>query len=204
MPSGLLDSEMLFYYESALITLESRFAVMQKQSVIREKRDIIKSIHSRIKTEESIREKLLRKHLPQSIEAIQEHLFDIAGIRVVVGFIDDVYHIAHALKEQDDIKVVSEKDYIKNPKPNGYRSYHMVVNLPVLHTKGTCRVNAEIQLRTIAMDFWASLEHEMKYKKDIQNQQMICAELKRCADEMASADVDMQAIREMIVEGDQR
>ena len=130
------------------------------------------------------------------------YLNDIAGLRVIVGFIDDVYQIAEALKKQEDINILSEKDYIKNPKPNGYRSYHLVVNLPVRTTESSKRVNAEIQLRTIAMDFWASLEHEMKYKKHIQNQDLICSELKRCADEMASADVDMQAIRDMIAKGE--
>ena len=202
MQESFFDSETMLLYEGAVIELISRFEIMQRQIIIREKRNAIKNIYSRIKSDESICGKLFRKKLPKTAEAAQMYLNDIAGLRVIVGFIDDVYQIAEALKKQEDINILSEKDYIKNPKPNGYRSYHLVVNLPVRTTESSKRVNAEIQLRTIAMDFWASLEHEMKYKKHIQNQDLICSELKRCADEMASADVDMQAIRDMIAKGE--
>ncbi|HBL83141.1 MAG TPA: GTP pyrophosphokinase [Clostridiales bacterium] len=202
MQESFFDSETMLLYEGAVIELTSRFEIMQRQIIIREKRNAIKNIYSRIKSGESICGKLFRKKLPKTAEAAQMYLNDIAGLRVIVGFIDDVYQIAEALKKQEDINILSEKDYIKNPKPNGYRSYHLVVNLPVRTTESSKRVNAEIQLRTIAMDFWASLEHEMKYKKHIQNQDLICSELKRCADEMASADVDMQAIRDMIAKGE--
>lgn len=202
MQESFFDSETMLVYEGAVIELTSRFEIMQRQIIIREKRNAIKNIYSRIKSDESICGKLFRKNLPKTAEAAQMYLNDIAGLRVIVGFIDDVYQIAEALKKQEDINILSEKDYIKNPKPNGYRSYHLVVNLPVRTTESSKRVNAEIQLRTIAMDFWASLEHEMKYKKHIQNQDLICSELKRCADEMASADVDMQAIRDMIAKGE--
>jgi putative GTP pyrophosphokinase len=202
LQESFFDSETMLLYEGAVIELTSRFEIMQRQIIIREKRNAIKNIYSRIKSDESICGKLFRKKLPKTAEAAQMYLNDIAGLRVIVGFIDDVYQIAEALKKQEDINILSEKDYIKNPKPNGYRSYHLVVNLPVRTTESSKRVNAEIQLRTIAMDFWASLEHEMKYKKHIQNQDLICSELKRCADEMASADVDMQAIRDMIAKGE--
>lgn len=202
MQESFFDSETMLLYEGAVIELTSRFEIMQRQIIIREKRNAIKNIYSRIKSDESICGKLFRKKLPKTAEAAQMYLNDIAGLRVIVGFIDDVYQIAEALKKQEDINILSERDYIKNPKPNGYRSYHLVVNLPVRTTESSKRVNAEIQLRTIAMDFWASLEHEMKYKKHIQNQDLICSELKRCADEMASADVDMQAIRDMIAKGE--
>ena len=202
MQESFFDSETMLLYEVAVIELTSRFEIMQRQIIIREKRNAIKNIYSRIKSDESICGKPFRKNLPKTAEAAQMYLNDIAGLRVIVGFIDDVYQIAEALKKQEDINILSEKDYIKNPKPNGYRSYHLVVNLPVRTTESSKRVNAEIQLRTIAMDFWASLEHEMKYKKHIQNQDLICSELKRCADEMASADVDMQAIRDMIAKGE--
>lgn len=202
MQESFFDSETMLLYEGAVIELTSRFEIMQRQIIIREKRNAIKNIYSRIKSDESICGKLFRKNLPKTAETAQMYLNDIAGLRVIVGFIDDVYQIAEALKKQEDINILSEKDYIKNPKPNGYRSYHLVVNLPVRTTESSKRVNAEIQLRTIAMDFWASLEHEMKYKKHIQNQDLICSELKRCADEMASADVDMQAIRDMIAKGE--
>ena len=202
MQESFFDGETMLLYEGAVIELTSRFEIMQRQIIIREKRNAIKNIYSRIKSDESMCGKLFRKKLPKTAEAAQMYLNDIAGLRVIVGFIDDVYQIAEALKKQEDINILSERDYIKNPKPNGYRSYHLVVNLPVRTTESSKRVNAEIQLRTIAMDFWASLEHEMKYKKHIQNQDLICSELKRCADEMASADVDMQAIRDMIAKGE--
>lgn len=196
------DEETKILFECAIIELESRFEIMQKQFMVREKRNIIKSIESRLKSEESTHGKLLRKGLSATVSAAREHLFDVAGVRVILGFIDDVYKIADILKSQNDLNIVSVKDYIKNPKPNGYRSYHLTVNLPIRVGESTYRANAEIQLRTIAMDFWASLEHELKYKKNIKNQTLICSELKRCADEMASADVDMQAIRDMIVKGE--
>lgn len=199
MQESFFDSETMLLYEGAVIELTSRFEIMQRQIIIREKRNAIKNIYSRIKSDESICGKLFRKKLPKTAEAAQMYLNDIAGLRVIVGFIDDVYQIAEALKKQEDINILSEKDYIKNPKPNGYRSYHLVVNLPVRTTESSKRVNAEIQLRTIAMDFWASLEHKLKYKKDIkQDVEEISEELRECAEEISRLDMKMQSIHRKI------
>ena len=122
----------------------------------------------------------------------------LLGMRIICNYIDDVYEVANMLKNFRDLKVIREKDYIKNPKPNGYRSYHIIFELS-LEIEGEIKpVFVEIQIRTIAMEFWASLEHEMKYKKNVKDQQLIVEELKRCADEIATIDLNMQTIKKMI------
>lgn len=192
----------MMMYACAIREVKTKLEVLNDELSIKNQRNPIEMIKSRVKKPMSILEKLQRRGLPVSVESMVKNLDDVAGIRIICSFVDDIYEVAEMLVRQDDVTVIAIKDYIKNPKPNGYRSYHLVVNLPVRTTESSKRVNAEIQLRTIAMDFWASLEHEMKYKKHIQNQDLICSELKRCADEMASADVDMQAIRDMIAKGE--
>lgn len=149
---------------------------------------------SRIKAPESVLRKCRIRGIDPNINAALDSLFDLVGIRAVCAFSADVYRLSEWLKEQSDISIVQEKDYYSCPKPNGYRSYHILLNvLPA-------GIPAEIQLRTIATDFWATLEHQMKYKKKIPNEQMIRGELKRCADEIASVDLSMQTIREIIQE----
>ena len=132
------------------------------------------------------------------MNSLMYYIEDVAGIRVICSFIDDIYEVANMLISQDDITLVSVKDYIKNPKPNGYRSYHMIVEVPVFFANRRQNMKVEVQLRTIAMDFWASLEHKMKYKKDIEGSDEIVAELKRCADNIAELDKRMQDINEGI------
>ena len=127
----------------------------------------------------------------------------LLGMRIICNYIDDVYEVAEMLKNYKDLKVVMEKDYIKNPKPNGYRSYHIIFELSLDLAGEITPVYVEIQIRTIAMDFWSSLEHEMKYKKDIKNQEFIAEELRRCADEIATTDLNMQTIKRMINSEDQ-
>ena len=122
----------------------------------------------------------------------------LLGIRIICNYIDDVYKVAEMLKNYKDLTVVMEKDYIKNPKPNGYRSYHIIFQLSLDLAGEITPVYVEIQIRTIAMDFWSSLEHEMKYKKNVKNQELIMQELKRCADEIATTDLNMQTIKKMI------
>ena len=147
----------------------------------------------RIKDEESMREKCRRKGLPENSESALEKIYDAVGVRVVCAFVNDVYEIKDYLAKLPDCEIIREKDYIQHAKSNGYRSYHMI-----LRVKN--RVYAEIQLRTISMDTWAALEHHMKYKKEIGgNEALIAEELKRCADELASTDISMQTIRDMIV-----
>ena len=148
----------------------------------------------RIKSEESMREKCRRNNLPETAESALEVLTDAIGLRIVCAFVDDVYTIRDYLKASDEYEVIKEKDYIRRAKPNGYRSYHMI-----LRTKAG--YFAEIQLRTISMDTWAALEHHLKYKKSVGSRAaLIEEELKRCADELASTDLSMQTIRDMILE----
>ena len=156
--------------------------------------DPIEHCLSRIKAEDSMREKCRRNLLPETTESALRVLTDSIGIRIVCAFLSDVYRVAEYLKSFPDLTVVTEKDYIRNVKPNGYRSYHMI-----LKTDGGYYV--EVQLRTISMDTWAALEHHLKYKKSMKgNVELVKAELKRCANELAATDVSMQAIRDLIFE----
>ena len=160
---------------------------------------------SRIKTNDSMIEKCKRKGFEVNTYSALKEIKDAIGVRIVCGFVDDIYTLVGLFKDMDNISVVEEKDYILNVKPNGYRSYHMI--LEVITPFPDCDGNEngiyyiEIQLRTIAMDSWASLEHQMKYKKNITNHERITKELKRCADELASCDLNMQTIRKLIEEG---
>ena len=155
--------------------------------------DPVEHCLSRIKSEQSMREKCRRRHLPETTESALETIHDAVGIRVVCAFLSDVYAFRDHLRATPTITVVSEKDYIRAAKPNGYRSYHLLV-------RTSANVLAEVQLRTISMDTWAALEHHLKYKRDVGgNQRLIVAELKRCADELASTDASMQTIRDMIL-----
>ena len=162
--------------------------MLNEQFSLAHDRNPIESIKTRVKSLESITEKLNRRNLPFSTQSIEENLTDIAGIRIICSFREDIYFLADCLLEQDDITLIQRKDYIENPKENGYRSL-------LEHKKKMMKV--EVQLRTIAMDFWASLEHKLKYKKDIASDQLT-ADLKKCADESAALDLKMDAIRKEI------
>ncbi|MGN0954309.1 GTP pyrophosphokinase [Dialister sp.] len=156
----------------------------------------------RIKSEESMRDKCIRKGLPESPVSALYDIHDAIGIRIVCCFLNDIYENIDFIRSMPGCTIVKGKDYIRNAKPNGYRSYHLIIDMetPMEDVKGQNPGHffAEIQLRTIAMDSWASLEHQMKYKKDIRNPEMITRELKRCADELASCDLSMQTIRNLI------
>jgi GTP pyrophosphokinase len=160
----------------------------------------------RIKSEESMREKCTRKNQPKTPYTALRIIKDSIGIRVVTGFVDDIFKIIDHIRAIPGCQVVEEKDYIRNAKPNGYRSYHMIIEMeqpyPDVEGREPGLFFVEFQIRTIAMDCWASLEHELKYKKTIKNQKMLQAELKRCADELASCDVTMQTIKNLIREGE--
>ena len=146
----------------------------------------------------SIANKLQRLEKEISVKSIMNSLNDVAGIRVISSFIDDVYEIADMLVKQDDVFLIETKDYIKNPKPNGYRSYHLIVEVPVFFSDKKQFVKVEIQIRTVAMDFWASLEHQLKYKENLENHQDIEVELKQCAEIIAETDLQMMNIRNKI------
>ncbi|EMB65474.1 GTP pyrophosphokinase [Streptococcus mutans] len=158
---------------------------------------------ARIKTNESMIEKCQRKQLSLTAQSALKEIRDAIGIRIVCGFVDDIYKMVAILKTLDGVNVYNEKDYIYNAKPNGYRSYHLILEIktPFEDCLGQQpgKYFVEVQLRTIAMDSWASLEHQMKYKHDIKNPERIAKELKRCADELASCDLSMQTIRNLIV-----
>lgn len=196
--------EQSFYKESiieleAVITeITARLDVIRKYRKINNDRDPIEYIKSRVKSEDSMKEKLQRKGLEVNLENALTKIHDAAGIRIICTFVDDVYDVVEMIKKYDDIEVINEKDYIKNPKENGYRSYHLIIKIPLNIAGEIHKVYLEIQIRTIAMDFWSSLEHQMKYKKDIQNPKMIAEELKKCAEQIATTDINMMAIRNMI------
>ena len=154
----------------------------------------VEHLKYRIKAQDSMREKCRRNGLPETTESALEHIYDAIGLRVVCTFLDDVYAIRDYLSACADVEIVNEKDYIQNVKPNGYRSLHLIVRKDGYY--------AEIQIRTISMDTWAALEHQIRYKKNVGNSALIFEELKRCADELASTDVSMQIIRAAINEKD--
>lgn len=191
-------SKLMIRYNFAVREVRTKFEVLNEELSFRAGRNPIESISSRIKKPVSIAEKLKRRGFEPTVEAISEHLNDVAGIRVVCSFIDDIYRVADMLAKQDDITVVEIKDYIKKPKLNGYRSYHMIVEVPVFFSDCKHITRVEIQLRTVAMDFWASLEHSMKYKKESADRPDIAAELKSCAETIAATDARMLAIRKRI------
>lgn len=187
-------------YNCAIREVRTKFEVLNDELSIRSNRNPIHAIHSRIKNPRSIMDKLNRKNCAFTLDNIQNEINDVAGIRVICNFADDIYKIADMLLQQDDIRLVRAKDYIRNPKPNGYRSYHMIVEIPVFFSKGKEIMKVEVQLRTIAMDFWASLEHEMKYKKNLTNADSteISRQLLECATTISEMDSRMQDIKNRI------
>lgn len=190
--------ELMVRYDCAIREVRTKFEVLNEELSFRTSRNPIESISSRIKTPESIADKLIRNGKPVTINSVIENLNDVAGIRVICSFIDDIYRVADMLAKQDDITVIEIKDYIRKPKLNGYRSYHMIVEVPVFFSDSKVFTRVEIQLRTVAMDFWASLEHRMKYKKSEADRPDIAAELKSCAEVIAATDARMQGIRKRI------
>ena len=193
---GLL--QFMTMYNCAIKEVRTKFEILNDNLSVEYDRNPIEMIKSRIKTPESIIKKLKRKGLSYDIDAIVENIYDIAGVRVICSFVEDIYVVAKMLSSQDDIKVLEIKDYIKNPKPNGYRSYHMIVEIPVFFAQCRKNMKVEVQLRTIAMDFWASLEHKMRYKKDIEGVSAVYKELRDCAEIIASTDLKMQEINKSI------
>lgn len=185
-------------YTCAIREVKTKLEVLNDELSVRNQRNPIEMIKSRVKKPMSIVEKLQRKGLPISLEAMVDNLDDVAGIRVICSFVDDIYEVADMLIRQDDIKVIAIKDYIKNPKQNGYRSYHMIVEIPVFFSDRKKPMRVEVQIRTIAMDFWASLDHQLKYKKEVINEAEISEELRQCAEVIAKTDQKMYEIRQKI------
>lgn len=191
---------LMSYYRCAIMEIETKFRVLDEQFSLRHERNPIDTIKSRLKSPESILEKLNRRGYPKTLSSVESNLTDIAGVRVICSFKDDIYMLADCLLKQDDVKLIAAKDYIKSPKPNGYRSLHLIVETPIYLQDGKRQMKAEVQLRTIAMEFWANLEHKLRYKKNLPPE-LAAATAKRlydCAERSALLDDEMQRVRAAI------
>ena len=192
----------MFLYDSALKKVNTKIEILNNEFANRYDYNPIEHIKSRLKSAESIVMKLKKDGYEVTIENMMECLSDIAGIRIICSFTSDIYQIAGMIAAQGDVTVLHVKDYIKNPKPNGYKSYHMVVTVPVYLTDGPVETKVEIQIRSVAMDFWASLDHQLKYKKDLEDEDAaeIGHELRNCAEIIAETDWKMLEVRQRIEE----
>ena len=157
--------QVMMMYTCAIREVKTKLEVLNDELSVKNQRNPIEMIKSRVKKPMSILEKLQRRGFEISLESMVKNLDDVAGIRIICSFVDDIYEVADMLRRQDDINVIAVKDYIKNPKPNGYRSYHMIIEIPVFFSESKKPIRVEVQIRTMAMDFWASLDHQLKYKK---------------------------------------
>lgn len=192
---------LMMKYRCTIREVQTKLEVLNDEFSVANQRNPISSIKSRVKSPSSIYEKLRRKNFPFTEESIIENLDDVAGIRIICPFISDIYTVANLISSQDDITILKIKDYIKKPKENGYRSYHMIVEIPIFFSEGKTPMRAEIQIRTMGMDFWASLEHQLYYKKnvsDLDNISMIEEELKKCAETVHMTDIHMEDIKNMM------
>lgn len=195
-------SLMMFLYRSALSKVKTKVKILQDEFSNIQKSNPIEHVNSRIKTPQSIVRKMHRQQIEVTIENMVEHINDIAGIRIVCSFTPDIYKIAEMISNQQDVTVLNTKDYIKNPKKNGYRSYHMIISVPI-YLSNACRdVKVEVQIRTIAMDFWASLEHKIYYKFAGNAPEYMTTQLKDCADIVAELDERMLALNHSILKED--
>lgn len=192
--------DLMSCYRCAIMEIETKFRVLSERFSLQHDRNPIDTIQNRLKSPESIRDKLIRKKKPFTLEAIEENIFDIAGVRVICSFVDDIYLLADCLLQQDDITLIAQKDYIKNPKPNGYRSLHLIVEVPIFLQYEKKFMKVEVQLRTIAMEFWANLEHQLRYKKNLPTEILAKTEarLNECAQLSSVLDARMQEVKDMI------
>lgn len=194
------SAKLMTYYRCAMLEIETKFKVLNEQFSLNKERNPIESIKTRLKSQQSIQEKLKRIGVPLTLSSIENYLNDVAGVRVICGFIDDIYLLAECLERQDDVKLIKRKDYIESPKPNGYRSLHLIVEIPIFLCNETKYIKVEVQLRTIAMESWANLEHRLRYKKNLSEE--INAQTKdallECAELSSSLDFKMQAIKNII------
>lgn len=185
-------------YSAAMREVQTKLEILDDEFQMKHKRNPIHHMQSRLKTIQSMMEKLRRKQYAVSMESAVENLTDIAGIRVICSYVQDVYTVARLLTSQDDVKLVEMTDYIRSPKPNGYRSLHLIVEIPIFLQEGRMLVPVEVQIRTIAMDFWASLEHSMRYKANGTVPEDICQELHEVGEDIAALDQKMQSIHDRI------
>lgn len=190
--------EVMMRYHCAILEMRTKIEVLSTEMSVRYRRNPIEFIESRLKTPTSVSRKLKKMGHEVTVENMETYLSDIAGIRVLCAYIDDIYEIARMLARQKDVQIITVKDYIKNPKSNGYRSYHLIVEIPVNFSDSAQPVRCEIQIRTIAMDFWATLDHDMQYKKQVEDSDKIMQELKECAEIIHQTDEKMMRLRERI------
>ena len=193
---------LMAYYRCALMEVETKFRVLNEQFSLEYDRNPIEAIKTRIKSYDSILRKVRKKQLPLTVESLEQNINDIAGVRVVCSFPEDIYMLADCLLQQDDIRLIEKKDYIQSPKPSGYRSLHLIVAVPIFLHNEKREMKVEVQLRTIAMDFWASLEHKVRYKKNVPASEVeqLAKELTECATISAELDNRMQNIRNRLME----
>jgi putative GTP pyrophosphokinase len=196
--TALKFQQLMMIYDGAAKQITTKLEILNKEFNVRGKRSPIESIKSRIKSPESIALKLDRHGLPMSLENMTLSLNDVAGVRVICPYVADIYDVRDMFLAHADIRLIEEKDYIAEPKPSGYRSLHIVVETDVYLSECVCPVRVEVQLRTIAMDFWSSLEHKMRYKTEKDVPQSIRDELRQCADRIAQNDLDMQSIAQRL------
>ena len=187
--------ELMSYYRCAMMEVSTKFNVLDEELSLQYDRNPIEAIKTRLKSPESIMDKLSRRGLPFSAESIEQNLNDIAGVRVICAYISDIYMLRDALLRQDDIVLVQEKDYIKNPKTNGYRSLHLIVETPIFLHDQKKQMRVEVQFRTMAMDWWASVEHKLRYKKPAAPEE-VNSELKECAEISADLDKRLEKLRQ--------
>ena len=190
--------ELMAYYRCAMMEVETKFNVLNEELSLQYDRNPIETIKTRLKSAESIMEKCNRKGISITPESIEQNLFDIAGVRVICGFPSDIYMLSEAFLKQDDIFLITQKDYIKEPKENGYRSLHLIVETPIFLHNQKKLMKVEVQFRTISMDWWASLEHKIRYKKDYVITEETERELKECAEISAGLDDRMERIHKQL------
>ena len=203
---GILEREARFnqimmMYSCGIREVTTKLEILNDDLKARYQRNPIHSIKSRIKSPVSIAKKLKKKGNPVCVESIRDNLNDVAGVRVICSFIDDIYTITEMLTSQTDITLVKLKDYIEHPKPNGYRSLHLIIEVPVFFADRMRPMKVEVQIRTIAMDYWASLDHQLRYKKDDLDERVrveMEKRLRRCADVISETDMEMLDIRKNI------
>jgi putative GTP pyrophosphokinase len=215
-------NELMAYYRCAIMEVETKFKVLNEQFSLQYDRNPIETIKTRIKSTEGIIKKANKKNIPFTMESIEQNIRDIAGVRVICSFTEDIYMLADCLLQQDDITLIEKKDYIKNPKESGYRSLHLIIEIPIFLQNEKRRMKVEVQLRTIAMDFWASVDHQLRYKKTIgadkdieaieaellkcaqtdSEAEILALELSDCANQLAQLDDKMEQIKKRIVEAE--
>lgn len=193
---------LMSYYQCAIMEIETKFKVLNEEYSLEYDKNPIEGIKSRIKSYDSLLKKIRRKDIPMTLESIEKNITDIAGVRVICSFPADIYEVADSFLRQEDITLLERKDYIQNPKPSGYRSLHLIVQVPIFLQNEKKPVTVEVQFRTIAMDFWASLEHKLRYKKDIpaDKAKYLEDEMLACAQISADLDMRMQNVRDVIAE----